>query len=111
MDSTPDLDDPRADPVAGLDAVWESTARLLATAHRIGDDALTGASLCPGWSRAHVLGHLARNAEALGRLCAWARTGEPTPMYPSREARAADIEASARQPRRRLLEDVAATAE
>ncbi|TDW83903.1 maleylpyruvate isomerase [Kribbella pratensis] len=50
-------------------------------------------SLLPGWSRRHVAAHLSLNAEALGNLVEWARTGEERPMYPSREARDADIEA------------------
>lgn len=39
--------------------------------------------------------HLHFNAEALRRLVAWARTGEPTPMYTSARHRAFEIEAGA----------------
>ncbi|MGW7683139.1 maleylpyruvate isomerase family mycothiol-dependent enzyme [Kribbella sp. NPDC054772] len=56
---------------------------------------LAAPSLLPGWSRRHVAAHLSLNAEALGNLVYWARTGEERPMYPSAEARNADIEASA----------------
>lgn len=49
----------------------------------------------PGWSRGHVLTHLARNADALVNLLTWARTGERRLMYASREQRDADIEAGA----------------
>lgn len=59
---------------------------------------LAAPSLLPRWSRAHVVAHLAANAEALGRLLHWARTGERTPMYASPERRAADIEAGAALP-------------
>jgi maleylpyruvate isomerase len=62
------------------------------------DDALRAPSALPGWSRAHVVAHVARNAEALTRLATWARTGIETPMYPSREHRAAEIESSAQAP-------------
>jgi maleylpyruvate isomerase len=55
---------------------------------------LEAPSLLPGWSRRHVAAHLSLNAEALGNLVEWARTGEVRPMYPSREARDNDIEAS-----------------
>jgi maleylpyruvate isomerase len=55
---------------------------------------LEAPSLLPGWSRRHVAAHLSLNAEALGNLISWARTGEERPMYPSRQARDADIEAS-----------------
>ncbi|MGW6200047.1 maleylpyruvate isomerase family mycothiol-dependent enzyme [Kribbella sp. NPDC055110] len=54
---------------------------------------LEAPSLLPGWSRRHVAAHLSLNAEALGNLVHWARTGEERPMYPSPEARNADIEA------------------
>jgi maleylpyruvate isomerase len=49
-------------------------------------------SLLPGWSRRHVVAHLASNAEALHNLVRWARTGTPTPMYASPQERAAGIE-------------------
>ena len=62
---------------------------------RLDDDAMAAASALPGWSRAHVVAHLARNADALVNLLTWARTGVETPMYPSRAVRDADIETSA----------------
>jgi maleylpyruvate isomerase len=57
-----------------------------------------------------VLGHLARNAEALGRLVRWAATGEVMPMYPDAASRAAGIESSARQSPARLRADLTDTA-
>jgi maleylpyruvate isomerase len=54
---------------------------------------LEAPSLLPGWSRRHVAAHLSLNAEALGNLVEWARTGRECPMYPSAAARNADIEA------------------
>lgn len=57
---------------------------------------LAEASLLPGWSRAHVLAHVALNAEAIGNLVHWAATGDETPMYASPEARHADIERGSR---------------
>jgi maleylpyruvate isomerase len=74
------------------------------------DDALRAPSALPGWSRAHVVAHVARNAEALTRLATWARTGIETPMYPSREARAAEIESSAQKPVDVLRAELTATA-
>ncbi|HET9859272.1 MAG TPA: maleylpyruvate isomerase family mycothiol-dependent enzyme [Nocardioidaceae bacterium] len=50
------------------------------------------------WSRAHVVAHLAANAEALRNLTQWAATGEESPMYSSPEQRNADIEAGATRP-------------
>ncbi|NVI88102.1 maleylpyruvate isomerase family mycothiol-dependent enzyme [Actinomadura sp. BRA 177] len=49
-------------------------------------------SLLPGWTRKHLVAHVAANAEALGNLLHWAATGEETPMYASPEERAAGIE-------------------
>lgn len=48
-------------------------------------------SLLPGWTRRHLVAHVAANADALGNLVHWAATGEPTPMYASPEERAAGI--------------------
>ena len=60
--------------------------------------ALAGPSGLPGWSRKHVLAHVAANAGALGNLIRWAATGEPAPMYSSPGARAAAIEQGSRLP-------------
>jgi maleylpyruvate isomerase len=75
---------------------------------RLGDDELGESSGLPGWSRAHVVAHLARNADALVNLLTWARTGDETPMYPSRAARDADIATTAALPPDRLRADYVA---
>jgi maleylpyruvate isomerase len=69
------------------------TDRLLDLADRLDDMDLRGPSLLPGWTRAHVLAHVARNADALGRLVGWARTGVVDPMYADDQQRADEIEA------------------
>ena len=56
-----------------------------------------GASLLPGWSRRHVITHLARNADGLVNLLNWARTGIEHPMYASASDRDADIEEGSRR--------------
>ncbi|TQL60656.1 maleylpyruvate isomerase [Oryzihumus leptocrescens] len=86
------------------------TAALLRTASTLDEVSVREGSLCEGWSRAHVLSHLARNADALGNLVHWAVTGEPTPMYASPEARDADIEDGARRPLSAILADLEASA-
>jgi maleylpyruvate isomerase len=86
------------------------TDLVLAVADRLTDDELRAPSALPGWTRAHVIGHLARNAEALGRLAAWARTGVPSPMYADREQRAAEIESSAALPPAVLRQELKSTA-
>ena len=75
---------------------------------RLTDDDLAAASNLPDWSRAHVVAHLARNADALVNLLTWARTGVETPMYPSREVRNAGIAATAALPPAELRSDYVA---
>jgi maleylpyruvate isomerase len=72
---------------------------IVAAGHRLTRtvDALTPAdwrsdSLLPGWSRAHVVAHLALNGEALGDVLRGVVEGHPVPMYESQERRDADIE-------------------
>jgi uncharacterized protein (TIGR03083 family) len=52
----------------------------------------------PGWTRKHLIAHVAANADALRNLVHWAATGEETPMYSSMEQRNADIESGATKP-------------
>jgi maleylpyruvate isomerase len=85
----------RHDLTVTLPWMREGTALLSGVADGLTDDDLRAPSALPGWTRAHVIGHLARNAEALVRLATWARTGVRTPMYANREQRAAEIESSA----------------
>jgi maleylpyruvate isomerase len=87
--------------------IIDATERVLATVSKFGDADTQQPSLLPGWSRGHVLTHLARGAEALSNLLTGARTGVPTPAYASREARDAAIEAGARRGAAELRSDVA----
>jgi maleylpyruvate isomerase len=98
--------DPALQPLA--DQLDFASQRLLGTARVIDDSDLRQPSLLPGWTRAHVLAHLARGADALRNLMIGVRTGQPRPAYASPEDRAADIEAGAGQTRGDLLNDVAA---
>lgn len=52
-------------------------------------------SLLPGWSRGHVVAHLARNADGLVRLLTTARNGDDISMYDSQTGRDTDIDAGA----------------
>ena len=87
-----------------------ATRRLLDEVDGLPDAAVRQPSLLPGWSRGHVLTHLARNAEGSTRLLIWARTGVPSYEYESAEARAAEIETGAGRPAEVLIEDVRRTA-
>lgn len=44
-----------------------------------------------GWTRSHIVAHVAYNAIALCNLMHWANTGEKTPMYSSPQARNEEI--------------------
>jgi maleylpyruvate isomerase len=78
--------------------VWmvKGTEHFLAALDLVHD--LGRPSLLQGWTRKHLVAHVAANAEALLNLVRWARTGEPTPMYASPEQRTADIERGAVKP-------------
>ena len=75
-----------------LEAVDASTHSLLQGIAELSDQQVKEASLLPGWTRGHVLTHIARNADAMINLATWACTGVETPMYRSREERDAVIE-------------------
>ncbi|WP_051684044.1 maleylpyruvate isomerase family mycothiol-dependent enzyme [Blastococcus sp. URHD0036] len=88
---------------------WVDAERALGTAlGRLVPHEYPGPSLLPGWSRAHVLGHLAGNADGLTNLLEWARTGVETPMYASAQARNAEIERRAALPPEELDAEVLA---
>ncbi len=89
-----------------LDRLAAATDRLLATATALSDAQAREPSLLPGWSRGHVLTHIARNSDGMVNLLHWARTGTQTPMYTSPQSRAADIEAGAGRPAAALAADV-----
>ena len=90
-------------------ATRSGTEVLLSLIEEVEKD-LGASSLLPGWSRAHVLAHVAHNAEALLRLLKWASTGVETPMYSSPEQRDAQIEETSRQPGNDLKRNVHRTA-
>jgi maleylpyruvate isomerase len=87
-----------------------ATERLLGTIGGLTDDDIRQASLLPGWTRGHVLTHIARTGDALCNLLRWARTGVPTPAYPSQQARDAAIETGAGRGVAELLADVTKSA-
>lgn len=86
---------PRGVPKRHLDAIKRATEALYELVETLDEVAVRGPSLLPGWSRAHVVTHLARNADALVNLLTWARTGVEHLAYLSRADRDADIEEGA----------------
>lgn len=75
-----------------LQMMTDQTDRLLETARTMDDADLRAPSLLPGWTRGHVLTHIARNADGLSNVVRSGTTGETIPMYESRERRDSDIE-------------------
>src|SRR5262245_61714365 len=82
-------------------------------------DAMTGGagadptlpSLLPGWTRGHVLTHIARNADSFVRLLDAARNGEVVAQYAGGvEGRNADIEAGSTRDWDSLVDDVRSSA-
>ena len=65
---------------------------LLHTVDALSREELAQPTELPGWTRAHVVAHIALNGEALERVLTSRRRGRPTTMYDSQEARDADIE-------------------
>jgi len=88
----------------------QATQRLIDVARVITEPDLRAPSLLPGWTRAHVLAHLARGADAMRNLLIMARTGQDRPAYASAGARDADIEAGAGMTAKDLATDLADSA-
>lgn len=80
------------------DALRVSTHALIRTVDRLEDARFAEPSLLPGWTRAHVVAHLALNAEGLAGSLEGARRGAVVPMYPSQARRDGDIAALAAAP-------------
>lgn len=75
-----------------IEAVLDATDRYLSSLEEVTDEQLREASLLPGWSRGHVVAHVALNAHGIARALRGARTGSPLAMYDSQDVRNADVE-------------------
>ena len=75
-----------------LRRIAEATQRLLGDTIRLDDAEWRAPSLLPGWTRAHVATHLARNADALRGVATAALNGESRDLYPSPEVKYNAIE-------------------
>lgn len=91
-------------------AVDDATGRLRQTAAGISDQQAREPSRLPGWSRGHLLTHVARNADSLRNLLIWARTGVVTPQYADSSERESGIQAGAGRSAAELLADLDASA-
>jgi maleylpyruvate isomerase len=99
-----------SDTTEQLAGIQESTGRLLSSAGALTDEQAAAPSRLPGWSRGHVLTHVARNADGLRNLLHWARTGSKTPMYPGGAARNEAIAAGAGRSAADLTADLSQSA-
>jgi maleylpyruvate isomerase len=92
------------------DQIDHATQRLLGTAREIAEPDLRQPSLLAGWTRGHVLAHLARGADAMRHLLVGARSGQDRPVFASEQERAAAIEHAAGLSTKELTADVAGSA-
>ena len=94
-----------------VDLIAHETDRLLETIHTLSDLDVRKPSLCPDWSRAHVLTHIARNADGLRNVLRAAANDGDGAFYESQAARDADIEAGAGRSAAELEADVETSAD
>jgi maleylpyruvate isomerase len=100
-----------AAPQRDLDRVDDAQQRFVAAVTELDDAGLRRASHLPGWSTAHVVAHVARNADSHRRRADAAARGEVIDQYPGGFAgRAAEIEQSAARDRAELIDDLVTSA-
>jgi maleylpyruvate isomerase len=104
--TTPPAGDPRATVDSALAELSAATGRLLVGARKLNDAALAQPSRLPGWTRGHVITHIARNADGFSLLLDGLVQGRDVSMYPSAQARDADIEAGSGRPAREQVDDL-----
>lgn len=76
----------------------DGTARLLTSLDELADAGFAEPSALPGWSRAHLVAHLALNAEGLAAALTGVARDVSVPMYASSQARDDDIAKLAARP-------------
>ena len=95
-----------------LAAVAAAEARLDATVAELTDEQAAAPSLLPGWTRAVLVTHIARNADSNARMVGAALRGESRAQYPGgRPQRAADIQAGRGRSAADVVADLRAAAE
>lgn len=98
-------------PTADLDLARRGTNFFLAQLATLTDADLDEPSLLPAWSRRHLVAHVGFSAKAVTRVVEWAKTGIEQAIYPSPEAREAEIQDGATWTAHHLREHVATTAD
>lgn len=94
-------------PLTSRDVV-SAQRRLEAGIASLDDVAVRVESACDGWTRGHVLSHLAGNADGLANLATWALTGTVAPMY-APGVRDRDIARGATRDAAAIVDDVVAS--
>jgi maleylpyruvate isomerase len=97
-------------PTSDLAAVDAAFSMLLDATRALTDAQAREPSLLPGWTRGHLLTHIARSGEADAQTVEGAIRGEVVEKYPGgEEQRSSDIEAGAGRGAAALLEDLVTT--
>lgn len=104
--SLPDTSPEHDRPGILLPSLTGSADRLLRSAKAFSSDQVRAPSLLPGWTRAHVLVHLARGADSRLRLLTAARGGADLPQYPDEETREREIRQGVQQDAEALRVDL-----
>ena len=101
---------PDATDLSGLAAAHDRLRRHLVgllDAGFLHDELMRGPSLLEGWTRGHVMTHLARNADSVTRALAGAARGEVVDRYPGPPGtRDREIDEGAARPAAELVADV-----
>ena len=92
--------------VAGCAQSHQALLAELDTLARNDEVSVTRESMLPDWTVGHVMTHLARNADALAGMIEGSSVGEERLMYPSLEARSADIAHGAPRPFAEQVDDI-----
>lgn len=93
-------------PAVDIELVRQATRRFLRAVDALTDDDVAAPCALPGWSRAELVTHIARNADGLRRLAEGAIRGEVEVQYPGGHSqRARDIAAGRGARARAVLVD------
>ncbi len=105
-------EDLAADPAYTIGLCQAAHSRLLSTVAVVTDEQVRRPSRLPGWTVAHVLTHIARNADGHVRRLEAALRGEDLPRYPGGPAqRASEIAEGSTRPAAEIVSDMSAATE
>lgn len=85
-------------PEARLDDVYAATAQYLRSVDKLTPEDLPVDTVLPGWTRAHVVAHVALHALGASRALTGLIHHQKLPVYDSQEQRDADIAETAKLP-------------